>query len=99
VTEVCEALVEKLKGFVQVRQILLFVVYERNLKLDFHLNFYLNTNFTETFIFKNRPNFSANTRVFRLVFFFWLLAGPYHHLLLSHLYYVSRTVKKIQQNC
>ena len=35
VPEVCEALVEKLK----VRQILLFVVYERNLKLNCNQNF------------------------------------------------------------
>jgi hypothetical protein len=34
VPEVCEALVEKLKDYIQVRQILLFVVYERSLKLD-----------------------------------------------------------------
>jgi hypothetical protein len=34
VLEVCEALVEKLKDYVQVRQILLFVVYIRSLKLD-----------------------------------------------------------------
>jgi hypothetical protein len=32
--EVCEALVEKLKVYIQGRQILLFVVYERILKLD-----------------------------------------------------------------
>ena len=38
-TEVCEALVEKLKDCVQVRQILLFVVYERSLKLDCNQNF------------------------------------------------------------
>jgi hypothetical protein len=31
VPEVCEALVEKLKDYIQVRQILLFVVYERSL--------------------------------------------------------------------
>ena len=34
VPEVCEALVEKLKYYIQVRQILLFVVYGRSLKLD-----------------------------------------------------------------
>jgi hypothetical protein len=34
VPEVCEAPVEKLKVYIQVRQILLFVVYERSLKLD-----------------------------------------------------------------
>jgi hypothetical protein len=52
VPDVCEALVEKLKDFIQVRQILLFVVYERSLKLDCNQNFYLNTNFTETLLFK-----------------------------------------------
>ena len=31
VAEVCEAVVEKLKDYIQVRQILLFVVYERSL--------------------------------------------------------------------
>jgi len=39
VPEVCEVLVEKLKDYIQVRQILLFVVYERSLKLDFNQNF------------------------------------------------------------
>jgi len=39
VPEVCEALVEKLKDYIQVRQILLFVVYERSLKLDCNQNF------------------------------------------------------------
>jgi hypothetical protein len=34
VPEVCEALVEKMKDYIQVRQIILFVVYERYLKLD-----------------------------------------------------------------
>jgi len=34
VPEVCEALVEKLKDCIKVRQILLFVVYESSLKLD-----------------------------------------------------------------
>jgi hypothetical protein len=34
VSEVCDALVEKLKDYVQGRQILLFVAYERSLKLD-----------------------------------------------------------------
>ena len=48
---VCEALVEKLKDYIQVRQILLlFVIYERILKLDCNQNFYLNTIFTETFL-------------------------------------------------
>jgi len=41
-------LVEKLKNYLQVSQILLFVVYERSLKLDCNQNFELNTNFTET---------------------------------------------------
>jgi len=51
VPEVCEALVEKLKDYIQVRQILLlFVIYERILKLDCNQNFYLNTIFTETFL-------------------------------------------------
>ena len=39
VPEVCEALVEILKDYIQVRQILLFVVYERSLKLDCNQNF------------------------------------------------------------
>jgi len=39
VPEVCEPLVEKLKDYIQVRQILLFVVYERSLKLDCNQNF------------------------------------------------------------
>ena len=57
----CEALVEILKDYIQVRHILLFVVYERSLKLDCNKNFYLNTNFTETLLVKNRPNYSTNT--------------------------------------
>jgi hypothetical protein len=61
---VCEALVEKLKGSIQVRQILLFVVYVRSSKLDCNQNFYLNTNFTETLLLKNRPNYSTNTCTF-----------------------------------
>jgi hypothetical protein len=40
VPEVCEALVEKLKVYVQGRQILLFMVYGRSLKLDCNQNFY-----------------------------------------------------------
>ena len=43
VLEVCEALIEKLNYYVQVRQILLFVVYERSLKLGCNQNFYSNT--------------------------------------------------------
>jgi len=39
VPEVCEALVEILKDYIQVRQILLFVVYERSLKSDCDQNF------------------------------------------------------------
>jgi len=39
VPEVCDALVEKLKDYIQVRQMLLFVVHERNLKLDFNQKF------------------------------------------------------------
>ena len=61
VLEVCEALVEKLKDYIQLRQILLSVVYERSLELDCNQNFYLNTNFTETLLLKNRPNYSTNT--------------------------------------
>jgi hypothetical protein len=52
VPEVCEAIDKKLKDYIQVRQILLFVVYERSLKLDCNQNFYLNTDFTETLILK-----------------------------------------------
>jgi len=40
--EVCEALVEKLNDYIQGRQILLFVVYKRSLKLDCNQNFYQN---------------------------------------------------------
>ena len=40
VPKVCEALVEKLKDYVQGRQILLFVFYERILKLDCNQKFY-----------------------------------------------------------
>ena len=40
VPEVCGALVEKLKDYIQGRQILLFVFYERILKLDCNKNFY-----------------------------------------------------------
>ena len=61
---VCEALVEKLKDYIQVRQILLLVVYERSLKLYCNHNFYLNTNFTETLLFKNSSNYSTNTCIF-----------------------------------
>jgi len=39
VPEVCEALIEKLKDYIQVRQILLFMAYERSLKLDCNQNF------------------------------------------------------------
>jgi hypothetical protein len=52
VPEVREALVEKLKDYIQVKQILLFVVYERSLKLDCKQNFYLNADFTETILLK-----------------------------------------------
>jgi hypothetical protein len=54
VPEVCEALAEKLKDYVQVRQILLFVGRERSLKLDCYQNFYLNTNFTERLLKKKQ---------------------------------------------
>ena len=64
VPEVCEALVEKLKDYIQVRQILLFLVHERSFKLDCNHNFYLNTNFKETFLLKERPNYSTNTCIF-----------------------------------
>jgi hypothetical protein len=49
IPEVCEPLVEKVKDYIQVRQIFLFIVYERNFKLDCNQNFNLNTTFTETF--------------------------------------------------
>jgi len=50
VPEACEALVKKLRDYIQVRQILLFVVYERSLKLDCNQNlikykFYRNSSF------------------------------------------------------
>jgi hypothetical protein len=65
VPKLCEALVEKLKDYIQVRQLLLlllllFVVYERSLKLECNKNFYLNTNFTESLLLKNRPNYSKS---------------------------------------
>ena len=59
-----DVLVKKLKDYVQVRQILLFLVYERSLKIDCNQNFYLNTNFTETLLLKNKPNYSTNTCTF-----------------------------------
>jgi hypothetical protein len=40
VPEVCEALVEKLKDYIQGRRILLVVVYERSFKIDCNQNFY-----------------------------------------------------------
>jgi hypothetical protein len=61
VPEVCESLAEKLKDYIQVRQILLFVFYERSWKLDCNQNFYLNKNFTETLLLTNGPNYSKNT--------------------------------------
>jgi hypothetical protein len=64
VPEVCEALAEKLKDYIHVRQRLLFLVYVRSLKLDFNPNFYLNTNFTETLLLKNRPYYSTCTCIF-----------------------------------
>ena len=60
----CEALDEKLKDYIQVRQILLFVVYERSLKLDCNQNFYLNTNFTETFLLKQAILFYKHLYIF-----------------------------------
>jgi hypothetical protein len=60
----CEALVAKLKDYIQVRQILLLVVYERNLKFYCNRNFYLNTNFPQTLLLKTVPNYSTNTRIF-----------------------------------
>jgi len=39
VLEVCETVVEKLNDYIQVRQILLFVVFERSLKLGCNQNF------------------------------------------------------------
>jgi len=45
-----EYLVEKLKDYIQVSQIFVFVVYDRSLKLDFNQNFYLNTTSTETLL-------------------------------------------------
>ena len=60
----CEALVEKFKNYIQVRQVLLFVVYGRSLKLDCNQNFYLNANFAVTLLLKSRPNYSTNTCIF-----------------------------------
>jgi hypothetical protein len=64
VPEVCEALVENMKDYIQGRQILLFVVYERSLKLECNQNFHLNTDFTETLLLKTRPNYSTNSCMF-----------------------------------
>jgi hypothetical protein len=50
VLEVCEALVEKLKDYIWVRQIL-FVVYERSLKLDYNQIFCYNALGPILFIF------------------------------------------------
>jgi hypothetical protein len=50
VPEVCDALVKKLKDYIQVRQILLCVVYEIILKLECNQNFYLNKFYRNTFI-------------------------------------------------
>jgi hypothetical protein len=52
--EVYESLAEKFKDYIQVSQILVFVVYDRSLKLDFNQNFYLNTTFTETLLLKKK---------------------------------------------
>jgi len=60
--EVYESLVEKLKDYIQVSQIFVFVVYDRSLKLDFDQNFSLNTTFTETLLFKKKKaNCSKST--------------------------------------
>jgi len=61
---VCETPVETLKDYMQLRQILLFVVYGKCLKLDCNQNYYLNTNFTETLLLKKRPHFSTNICIF-----------------------------------
>ena len=53
VPELCDALVEKRKACIQVRQILT-VLYERSLKLDCNQKFYLNTTFTETLFIKKQ---------------------------------------------
>ena len=57
----CETLFEKLKDYIQIRQILLFVVYERILKLGFYQKFYFNTTFTATLLLKNRSDYSKIT--------------------------------------
>jgi hypothetical protein len=62
VAEVCEALTENLKDYIQVRQIL-FVVYG-SLKLDSNHNFYLNKNFTVKLLLKKRPNYYTNTCIY-----------------------------------
>jgi hypothetical protein len=54
----------KTEGLLKVRQILLFVVCERNLILDCNYKFYLNTHFTETLLLKYRPNYSTYTSIF-----------------------------------
>jgi hypothetical protein len=59
---VCEALVENLKDYIEVRQIL-FVVYGRSLKLDCNHNFYLNKFYRNTSIQK-RPNYYTNTCIY-----------------------------------
>ena len=70
--EVCEALVENLKDYIQVRQILLlFVVDERSLKLHCNQNLYLNTNFTGTLLLKT-GQIILQTPVYFLLKMSWL---------------------------
>ena len=72
VPEVCEALVENLKDYIQVRQILLlFVVDERSLKLHCNQNLYLNTNFTGTLLLKT-GQIILQTPVYFLLKMSWL---------------------------
>ena len=52
VPEVWDILFENLKDYIQIRQILLFVVYERSFKLDFNQKFYFSTNFTAILLLK-----------------------------------------------
>jgi hypothetical protein len=40
---VCEGLVENWKDYIQVREVFVFVVYERSLKININQKLYLNT--------------------------------------------------------
>jgi hypothetical protein len=58
---VYESLLVKLKDYIEISQIFVFVVCDRSLKLDFNQNFHLNTTFTETLLFKKKANYFKST--------------------------------------